>query len=82
MVSETESRSKVTTLITYQVEWLTRTRQFGTMTEKVADYERLLRDLATRANDHDAQLIRSVLDKVAIPWISKSLTLTVTGYLR
>ena len=34
------------------------------MTEKVADYERLLKHLLTRVNDTDAQLIRASLEKV------------------
>lgn len=33
------------------------------MTEKVADYEKLLRDLCLRVGDDDAELIRSTLDK-------------------
>ncbi|EXJ92443.1 hypothetical protein A1O3_00994 [Capronia epimyces CBS 606.96] len=38
-------------------------KQFGTMTEKVTDYERLLNDLLTRVSDPDAQLIRAALEK-------------------
>lgn len=34
------------------------------MTEKVADYEKLLKDLSTRVNDADAQLIKTALEKV------------------
>ena len=61
--SGTESRSK------YKVEQitqdkLTRSRQFGSMTEKLTGYEKLLKDLASRASDSDAQLINSILDKV------------------
>lgn len=37
------------------------------MAEKVTDYERLLRDLASRASEDDAQLIRSALEKVGLP---------------
>lgn len=33
------------------------------MTEKVADYEKLLRDLCLRVGDSDAELIRSTLDR-------------------
>jgi hypothetical protein len=39
-------------------------RQFGSMTEKVADYEKLLRDLATRVSNADAQMIKVALEKV------------------
>jgi hypothetical protein len=35
------------------------------MTEKLADYEKLLKDLATRVNDADAILIKTALDKVS-----------------
>ena len=41
-----------------------RNRQFGTMTEKVADYEKLLKDLLNRVGDTDARLIRTSLEKV------------------
>lgn len=34
------------------------------MTEKVAEYERLLKELMGRVSDPDAQLIRSTLEKV------------------
>jgi hypothetical protein len=43
---------------------LTLARQFGSMTKKVADYEKLLRDLAIRVSDADAQLIKTTLEKV------------------
>ena len=43
---------------------LTRNRQFGTMAEKLADYEKLLKDLMTRVDDDDAKLIRASLEKV------------------
>lgn len=33
------------------------------MTEKVADYEKLLRDLCVRVGDYDAELIRATLDR-------------------
>jgi hypothetical protein len=42
-------------------------RQFGTMTEKVAEYEKLLKDLITRVGDADANLIRASLEKVRGP---------------
>lgn len=45
---------------------LTSRRQFGTLTEKVADYEKLLKDLVSRVGDADASLIRASLDKVGI----------------
>ncbi|RMZ82279.1 hypothetical protein DV738_g1858, partial [Chaetothyriales sp. CBS 135597] len=38
-------------------------KQFGAMTEKVGDYEKLLADLATRVSEADALLIHTVLDK-------------------
>lgn len=34
------------------------------MTEKVADYEKLLKDLISRVADVDASLIRTALEKV------------------
>jgi hypothetical protein len=37
------------------------------MTEKVADYEKLLKDLSSRVNEADAQLIRAALEKVGLP---------------
>jgi hypothetical protein len=37
------------------------------MTEKVADYEKLLKDLVSRVNEADAQLIRDALEKVGWP---------------
>ena len=41
-------------------------RQFGTMAEKVADYEKLLKELSLRVNDGDAELIRVTLERVSI----------------
>lgn len=41
-------------------------KQFGSMTEKVADYEKLLNDLAKRVEDADVKLIRSALEKETI----------------
>ena len=38
-------------------------KQFGSMTEKVADYEKLLKDLRDRVSDEDANLIKAILDK-------------------
>ncbi|KAK5297990.1 hypothetical protein LTR99_007679 [Exophiala xenobiotica] len=38
-------------------------KQFGTMTEKVADYEKLLRHLLDRVDEADASLIRASLEK-------------------
>ena len=43
---------------------LTRNRQFGTMTDKLTDYEKLLKDLMGRVGDADAKLIRASLEKV------------------
>jgi hypothetical protein len=47
--------------------WLTSTRQFGTMAEKVQDYESLLRELAARVGEQDAELIQKALEKVFVP---------------
>ncbi|RMZ85474.1 hypothetical protein DV737_g768, partial [Chaetothyriales sp. CBS 132003] len=38
-------------------------KQFGALTEKVGDYEKLLADLATRVSEADALLIHTVLDR-------------------
>ena len=38
-------------------------KQFGSMAEKVADYENLLKELLTRVGREDAELIRATLDK-------------------
>ena len=40
-------------------------QQFGSMTEKVADYEKLLRDLCARVGNEDADMIRATLDNDA-----------------
>lgn len=47
---------------------LTSHRQFGTMTEKVTEYEKLLKSLMTRVDDADASLIRIALERVPIPF--------------
>ena len=39
-------------------------RAFGSLAEKVADYEALLKDLCTRVEEEDANLIKSLLEKV------------------
>lgn len=44
-------------------------RQFGSMTEKVADYEKILRDLTTRVSDEDASLIRNTLERVCVEFV-------------
>lgn len=44
-------------------------RQFGSMTEKVADYEKFLRDLMNRVSEEDAAAIRALLEKVGRPLI-------------
>lgn len=41
-------------------------RQFGTMAEKLADYESLLRDLCTKVGEKDAETIRKALEKVLL----------------
>ena len=46
---------------------LTSPRQFGTMTEKVAEYEKLLNTLMPRVSDADASLIRLALERVQTP---------------
>ncbi|KAJ9609222.1 hypothetical protein H2200_006994 [Cladophialophora chaetospira] len=38
-------------------------KQFGTLTEKVADYEKLLKDLLPKVDEADARQIRASLDK-------------------
>lgn len=43
------------------------TRQFGSMQDKVADYEKILRDLQSRVSAADAELIRTTLDRVRQP---------------
>lgn len=48
-----------------QTTTLTIARQLGSLTKKVADYEKLLRDLATRASDVDSKLIKTALEKVS-----------------
>ncbi|OAL40037.1 hypothetical protein AYO20_00455 [Fonsecaea nubica] len=40
-----------------------RQEQFGTLTEKVADYEKLLRELISKVDEDDARLIRASLEK-------------------
>lgn len=37
------------------------------MTEKVTEYEKLLKNLMTRVDDADASLIRIALERVPIP---------------
>lgn len=39
-------------------------RAFGSLAEKVADYEALLRDLSSRVSEEDAIVIKTLLDKV------------------
>ena len=36
------------------------------MTEKVSDYEKLLKDLSTRVGENDIELIRIALEKVGL----------------
>lgn len=43
---------------------LTTRRQFGSMAEKVADFEKLLRDLSVRVGEDDAAQIRALLEQV------------------
>ncbi|EXJ64334.1 hypothetical protein A1O7_00670 [Cladophialophora yegresii CBS 114405] len=40
-------------------------KQFGTLTEKVADYEKLLKELIPRVDEADARGIRAALDKTS-----------------
>ena len=62
--SETESRSEL--LTPHSENILNISRQFGTMAEKVADYEKLLKELSLRVNEPDAELIRVTLERVSI----------------
>jgi hypothetical protein len=41
-------------------------RAFGSLAEKVADYEVLLRELSSRVGEDDADLIRGLLEKVPV----------------
>lgn len=41
-------------------------RQFGSMTEKVTEYEGLLKELLGRVDDSDAKLIKAALEKVCV----------------
>ena len=43
---------------------LTHDRQFGSMAEKMADFERLLKDLMLRVDDEDAANIKGLLEQV------------------
>lgn len=49
-------------------------KQFGSMAEKVADYEKLLKDLVTRIGGEDAELIKAMLDKEGGPETDGSVT--------
>jgi hypothetical protein len=40
-------------------------RQFGSMAEKVADFEKLLKDLSMRVSEEDATQIRLLLEQVS-----------------
>lgn len=51
------------------------------MTEKVADYERLLRDLMSRVSEHDVGLIKASLEKVRVCGHS-SISILVTDSSR
>lgn len=63
MESEIESRSMhISCLSKTQTDI---TRQFGSMQDKVSDYEKILRDLQGRVSDADADLIRTTLDQVS-----------------
>jgi len=46
------------------LHWLILDRQFGSMSEKVQDYEILLRELMDRVEDDDIELIKRALEKV------------------
>ena len=67
MGNGTESRSELRKFRNPMEHTLTGHRQFGTMTEKLADYEKLLKDLLSRVGDEDASLIRASLEKVRKP---------------
>lgn len=49
------------------------------MAEKVADYERVLKDLSLRASEDDVKLIKTTLDKVGLVAVITSEVLTATG---
>ena len=69
MASVIGSRSELPGVNVTESPLLTAIRQFGTLTDKVADYEKLLKQLLSKVDDADARLIRASLDKVrfAIP---------------
>lgn len=49
------------------------------MTEKVADYEALLKDLMTRVSDADANTIRGLLEKVGRSCTWRTIMLIQVG---
>lgn len=49
------------------------------MQDKVADYEKILRDIQARVSDADAEMIRATLDRVSTPLVDSTL-LTQTGF--
>jgi hypothetical protein len=61
--SETEQRSTYYNTSNGDLQ-LTTLRQFGSMAEKVADFEKLLKDLSMRVGDEDAARIRALLEQV------------------
>jgi hypothetical protein len=50
----------------YNPPVLTALRQLATLTDKVVDYEKLLKRLKSRVNDADARLIQALLGRVRI----------------
>lgn len=42
-------------------------KAFGSLAEKVADYEAVLKDLSTRVGEEDANLIKALLEKDVVP---------------
>lgn len=59
-------------MLKYSVRKLIALRQFGTLTEKVAEYERLLTELLPKLDVADARQIRASLDKVGSILVSAS----------
>ncbi len=64
MEKEIEPRSKVEVLA-QQVVGADCFRAFGSLAEKVADYEALLRELSLRVSEEDAHRIKTLLEKVS-----------------
>jgi hypothetical protein len=66
------SSQKVKVMVLKQLFGADSIRAFGSLAEKVADYEAVLKDISLRVGEEDANLIRALLEKVTV-W-SDSLT--------